>query len=55
MRGIKLNPNQAGGAGGAKWPAANLNIISLQPVVRLTSNQAVSLSLSVVLNGLYKN
>ena len=39
-----LNPNQAGGPNGSQQ---NKMIIFLQPIVRLTSNKAVNLSLSV--------
>ena len=40
-----VNPNQGGGANG---PLGFENLVSLEPKVGLTSNQAVNLELSVV-------
>ena len=47
-----FNPNQAGGANG---PQQIETIIYLQPIFRLTSNQAVNRSLSVTFRSIYKN
>ena len=49
----KLNPNQTGG--GANGPQGFKSLISLQPKVGLTSNQAVNSSLSVVFMSTKKN
>ena len=48
----KAENNMLGGGGGANGPPGLKKIISLEPKVRLTSNQAVNLRLSFVLSSI---